>query len=100
MRERNSSFSATNREVRINKINTLKKLTGGNQVFRTIANTGGWVAFGVMVFYSYAAVGGGEGFVTGMLEASCIGSALTSIGRTRISKKHLNKMKIEAVTLP
>ena len=100
IRERNSVFSATNREIRVSRINTIKKLTTGNQLFRTVTHTGGWIAFGVMVFYSYAAVGGGEGFITGMFEASCIGPVLTSFGRTKISKKHLNKSTIEVVPVP
>jgi hypothetical protein len=52
-----------------------------------------------MVFYSYAAVGGGEGFVSGMFYAAGIGAVATRFGRTKISRKHLNNWKIEVVTV-
>jgi hypothetical protein len=97
MKERNSIFSATSREIRIAKINTLRKLTTSNQVFRTVTTAGGSLALGVMLFYSYAAVGGGEGFVSGMFYAAGTGAILTRFGRTKISRKHLNNWKIEVV---
>ena len=100
IKERNSFFSATKREIRIDKINTLRKLTIANQIFRTAATVSGGLAFGIMVFYSYAAVGGGEGFVSGMFEAAGIGAVLTRFGRTKISKHQLNRWKIQVVSVP
>ena len=97
MKERNSIFSATTREIKIAKINTLRKLTMGNQVFRTATTVGGSLALAVMVFYSYAAVGGGEGFVSGMFYAAGTGAILSRFGRTKISRKHLNNWNIEVV---
>ncbi|MBC7874290.1 MAG: hypothetical protein H7Y01_09860 [Ferruginibacter sp.] len=100
MKERNSFFSATAREIRIDKINTLRKLSAGNQVFRTVTTVGGGLALGIMLFYSYAAVGGGEGFVEGMFYAAGTGAFLTRFGRTKIGKKKLNKWKIQVVAAP
>ncbi len=100
MKERNSFFSATNREIRIQKINGIRKLTTGNQIFRTATTVGGSLAIGIMIFYSYAAVGGGEGFVSGMFKAAGTGAVLTRFGRTKISKKYLNNRKIEVESIP
>lgn len=97
VRERNSFFSATNREIRIDKINALKKLSTGNQLFRTAATVTGGLALGIMMFYSYAAVGGGEGFVSGMFEAAGAGLVLTRFGRTQLAKKHVDNWKTAVV---
>jgi hypothetical protein len=83
--------------VRINKINTLRKLTAGKQVIRTVVTAGGGVALAIALFYSYAAVGGGEGFISGMFEAAGTGALLTRFGQTKIPKKHLDKWQIEVV---
>ncbi len=99
MKERSSFFSSAKREIKIAKINTLRKLTAGNQLFRTATTVGGSLALVVMVFYSYAAVGGGEGFVSGMFYAAGTGAILTRFGRTKISRKHLGDWKIEVVPI-
>jgi len=100
MKERNSLFSASPREVRIDKINTLRKLKTSNQVFRTLTTVGGSLALCVMIFYSYVATGGGEGFVEGMFIAAGTGAVLTRFGRTKVSKRRLNNPKIEVVPVP
>jgi hypothetical protein len=102
MRERNSFFSASNREIRIDKINTLRKLTTGNQIFRTVTTVGGGIAFGIAIFYSYVSPGtppSGD-FIRGMFYAAGTGAVLTRIGRTKIAKKQLNRWKIEVVPMP
>ena len=103
IKERNSFFSAnrdTRREINIDKINTLRKLTTSNQIFRTVTTVGGGLALGIMIFYSYAAVGGGDGFVSGMFKAAGAGAVLTRFGRTKISKRRLNNSRIEVVSTP
>jgi hypothetical protein len=100
IKERNSFFSATRREIRINKINTLRKLSTANQIFRTTFTLTGGLALGCMLFYSYAAVGGGEGLISSMFDAAIVGGALTRFGRTKISFPHLNKWKMEVVVTP
>ena len=97
MKERNSFFSATRREVRINKINTLRKLSTTNQIFRTTFTVTGGLALGCMIFYSYAAVSGGQGFISSMFDAAIDGAVLTRFGRTKISSSQLNRWKIEVV---
>jgi hypothetical protein len=94
LKERNSLFSSTRRELRINKINTIKRLSTGNQVLRTVATTGAGLTAGIMTFYSYAAVGGGEGFISGMFEAAGGTAVLSRFGKTRIPKKQMNKWTI------
>ncbi len=94
LKEKNSLFSSTTREIYLSKISAAKRLSGGEQILRTLSQTGGYTAFFVMIFYSYAAVGGGEGFVVGMFEASCIGPVLTRFGRTHISKKKRNNCRV------
>jgi hypothetical protein len=102
MRERNSFFSASNREIRIDKINTLRKLTTGNQIFRTVTTVGGGIAFGVVILYSYVTPGtqGNGEFIRGMFYAAGTGAVLTRFGRTKIAKKQLNHWKIEVVPMP
>lgn len=95
IKERNSFFSSTLREVKLEKINTLKKLSLGKQVFRTTATIAGSLAAGVALFYSYVATGGGDGFVEGMFVAAGGAAVLTPFGRTRIPKKQLNKQEIK-----
>jgi len=95
IKEKNSFFSSTLREVKLERINTLKKLSFGNQVFRTTATVGGGLAAGIAVFYSYVATGGGDGFVEGMFLAAGGAAFLTPFGRTKISKKHLNNQEIK-----
>lgn len=102
MRERNSFFSANNREIRISRINTLRKLSVGNQIFRTATNVGGGIAFGVVILYSYVTPGtqGNGEFIRGMFYAAGTGAVLTRFGRTKIAKKQLNQWKIEVVSMP
>ncbi len=102
MRERNSFFSASNREIRIDKINTLRKLTTSNQIFRTATTVGGGIAFGVVILYSYVTPGteGNGEFIRGMFYAAGTGAVLTRFGRTKIAKKQLNSWKIEVVPMP
>jgi hypothetical protein len=102
MRERNSFFSASNREIRIDRINTLRKLTTGNQIFRTATTVGGALAFGVVILYSYVTPGtqGNGEFIRGMFYAAGTGAFLTRFGRTKISKKQLNNWKMEIVPVP
>jgi hypothetical protein len=95
LKERNSIISADNREIRIDKVNILVKLTTGKQIFRTVTTVAGGLALGIAIFYSYAAAGGGEGFVSGMFYAAGTSALLTRFGRTKISKKNLNKWRIE-----
>lgn len=95
IKERNSLFSSTLRQVKLEKINTLKKLSFGNQVFRTTATVGGGLAAGIAVFYSYVATGGGDGFIEGMFVAAGGAALLSPFGRTRIPKKHLNNQEIK-----
>lgn len=97
IRERNSLFSASKREININKINTLRKLTIPNQLFRTAATTSGSLALAIMLLYSYVATGGGHGFIAGMFEAAGAGFVLTRFGHTKIAKKQINNWKIEVV---
>ena len=102
MRERNSFFSASNREIRIDRINTLRKLTTGSQIFRTATTVSGALAFGVVILYSYVTPGtqGNGEFIRGMFYAAGTGAILTRFGRTKISKKQLNNWKTEVVPLP
>jgi|CXWL01.1.fsa_nt_gi hypothetical protein len=102
MKERNSFFSATSREIKVSKINTIKKLTAGSQVFRTAATIGAGLAFGVMILYSYVAPGteGNGEFIEGMFYAAGTGAVLTRFGRTKIAKRHLDNWKIEVAAIP
>lgn len=102
MRERSSFFSASNREIRIDRINTLRKLTTGSQIFRTATTVGGGIAFGVVILYSYVTPGtqGNGEFIRGMFYAAGAGAVLTRFGRTKISKKQLNNWKMEIVPVP
>lgn len=100
MRERKSFFSSADREINITKINTLRKLTAGKQIIRTTTSVAGGLAAAIAVFYSYAAVGGGEGFLSGMFYAAGASLVLTRPGRTKIPKNQLDKWKIEVVNQP
>ncbi len=103
MKERNSFFSANSREIKIDKINTLRKLSVGNQVFRTATTVGAGLAFGVLILYSYVSPGvppDRAGFRRGMLYAAGTGGVLTRFGRTKIAKKHLNNWKMEVIPVP
>lgn len=95
LKEKNSLFSTTLREVKLEKINTLKKLSFGNQFLRTTVTAAGGLAAGIAIFYSYVATGGGDGFVEGMFIAAGTGAVLTRFGRTKISKKSLNTQEIK-----
>lgn len=94
IKERNSLFTSGIREVRLDKINTLKRLSFGKQVFRTTTTIAGSVAGAIAIFYSYVATGGGEGFIEGMFVAAGTGAVATRFGRTKISKKHLDTQEI------
>jgi hypothetical protein len=94
IKEKNSLFSATLREVNLEKINTLRRLSFGNQVFRTTTTVAGSLAAGIAIFYSYVAVGGGDGFVEGMFLAAGTGAVVTRFGRTKITKKLLGNQEI------
>ena len=102
MRERNSFFSASNWEIRIDKINTLRKLSMGNQIFRTATTVSAGIAFGIAILYSYVAPGTppSDDFTKGMFYAAGTGAILTRFGRTKIAKKQLNKLEINVVTIP
>lgn len=102
MKERNSFFSATSREIKIDKINTLRKLSAGNQIFRTATTVGAGLAFGVMILYSYVSPGteGNGEFIEGMFYAAGAGAVLTRFGRTKIAKKHLNSRETVVVSIP
>ena len=92
--EKNSLFSTSLREVKLDKINTLRKLSLGKQVVRTVTIVGGGLALGVAVFYSYVATDGNDEFLTGMFIAAGIGTVATRFGKTKIPKRYLNKYKI------
>lgn len=98
LKERNSLFSSSVREIKTNKINTIRKLTVGKQIFRTVTTAGGGLAAGVTLFYSYAAVGSCEGCLQGMFIAAGAGAVSSRFGRTKIAKKHLNNSVIEVIT--
>jgi hypothetical protein len=92
--EKNSLFSSSLREVKLHKINTLRKLSLGKQVVRTVTTVGGALALGIAVFYSYVATNGEDEFLTGMFIAAGIGTVATRFGKTKIPKRYLNKYKI------
>ena len=92
--EKNSLFSTSLREVKLDKINTLRKLSLAKKVVRTVTTVGGGLALGVAVFYSYLATDGNDEFLTGMFIAAGIGTIATRFGKTRIPKRYLNKYKI------
>ena len=95
IKEKNSFFSSTLREVKLERINTLKKLSFARQLVRTTATVTGSLAAGIAIFYSYVATGGGDGFVEGMFIAAGTGAVLLPFGRTKIPKKQLNKQEIK-----
>jgi len=94
IKERNSLFSSTVREVKLEKINTLKKLSFGKQIFRTTTTVAGSLAGAIAIFYSYVATGGGDGFIEGMFIAAGTAAVTTRFGRTKISKKQLDSQEI------
>jgi hypothetical protein len=99
IKEKNSLFSSGMREVRLEKINTLKRLSFGKQVFRTTTTIAGGVAGAIAIFYSYVATGGGDGFIEGMFVAAGTGAVATRFGRTKILKKHLDIQEIRLARL-
>lgn len=100
LKERNSLFSSSLREIRTSKINAIRKLSAGNQIFRTVTTVGGGLAAGVTLFYSYAAVGSCDGCIKGMFIAAGTSAVSGRFGRTRIAKKHLDNSLIEVVAIP
>ena len=100
IKERRPFFAADNREIKITKIEAVKKLSTAKQIFRTTTSIAGGLAAGIAIFYSYAAVGGGEGFVSGMFYAAGASAVLTRPGRSKIPRNQLDKWKIEVVNLP
>lgn len=99
MRERNSFFSASNREIKVDRINTLRKLSVANQIFRTATTIGAGLAFGVFILYSIVSPGteGGGEFIEGIFYAAGTVAVLTRFGRTKIAKKQLNRWQIKVI---
>lgn len=101
VKEKRAFFGSDKRELRIAKINAIRRLSFGNQALRTGLNIGDGFTKALTCFYgSFLISGTGYGFGKGMLYAAGANSIFSSFNQSRLAKKQLDNWQLQIAPNP